>query len=80
MGMHLVTSALIQRQFVLYQSCRFGSLKGRWCRTLSASTYSGQIKVALKRSFQVGDQVYLKMQPHVQTSLAPRANQNLAFK
>ena len=33
-----------------------------------------------ERSFQVGDQVYLKMQPHVQTSLAPRANQKLAFK
>lgn len=32
------------------------------------------------RSFQVGDSVYLKRQPYVQTSLAPRANQKLAFK
>jgi len=32
------------------------------------------------RSFQVGDSVYLKLQPYVQSSLAPRANQKLAFK
>jgi hypothetical protein len=30
--------------------------------------------------FAVGDWVYLKLQPYVQTSLAPRANQKLAFK
>lgn len=28
----------------------------------------------------VGDWVYLKLQPYVQASLAPRANQKLAFK
>jgi hypothetical protein len=33
-----------------------------------------------ERQFQVGDQVYLKLQPYVQSSLAPRANQKLAFK
>ena len=32
------------------------------------------------RSFQVGDSVYLKLQPYVQSSLAPRANQKLASK
>ena len=32
------------------------------------------------RSFQVGDSVYLKLQTYVQSSLAPRANQKLAFK
>lgn len=32
------------------------------------------------RSFQVGDQVYVKLQPYVQSSLAPRANQKLAFR
>jgi len=32
------------------------------------------------RSFSVGDSVYLKLQPYVQSSLAPRANQKLAFK
>lgn len=31
-------------------------------------------------SFQVGDAVFLKLQPYVQPSLAPRANQKLAFK
>ena len=33
-----------------------------------------------ERSFAVGDQVFLKLQPYVQSSLAPRANQKLAFK
>jgi hypothetical protein len=33
-----------------------------------------------KRVFQVGDMVFLKLQPYVQLSLAPQANQKLAFK
>jgi hypothetical protein len=33
-----------------------------------------------ERVFQVGDWVFLKAQPYVQLSLAPRANQKLAFK
>jgi hypothetical protein len=33
-----------------------------------------------ERQFTVGDWVYLKIQPYVQTSLAPRSNQKLAFK
>jgi hypothetical protein len=32
------------------------------------------------REFQVGDQVYLKAQPYVQTSLAPRSSNKLAFR
>jgi hypothetical protein len=31
-------------------------------------------------SFQVGDKVFLKLQPYVQSSLARRAHQKLAFK
>jgi hypothetical protein len=31
-------------------------------------------------AFQVGDQVYLKAQPYVQTSLAPRSSNKLAFR
>lgn len=31
-------------------------------------------------SFAVGDMVYLKLQPYVQSSLAPRSNQKLGFK
>ena len=31
-------------------------------------------------SFAVGEFVYLKLQPYMQSSLAPRANQKLAFK
>jgi hypothetical protein len=33
-----------------------------------------------ERSFNVGDMVFLKLQPYVQTSLAPRAHQKLAFR
>jgi hypothetical protein len=33
-----------------------------------------------ERSFHVGDQVYLKLQPYVQLSVARRANHKLAFK
>jgi hypothetical protein len=33
-----------------------------------------------EREFPVGDQVYLKLQPYVQSSLAPRSNMKLAFK
>jgi hypothetical protein len=33
-----------------------------------------------ERVFHVGDQVYLKLQPYVQASLAPRAHQKLAFR
>jgi hypothetical protein len=33
-----------------------------------------------ERSFAVGDSVYLKLQPYVQTSLAPRSHQKLAFR
>jgi hypothetical protein len=33
-----------------------------------------------KREFQVGDLVYLKVQPYVQISLAPRSCQKLSFR
>lgn len=33
-----------------------------------------------ERSFSVGDYVYLKLQPYVQSSLAPRAHQKLSFR
>jgi hypothetical protein len=33
-----------------------------------------------ERQFAVGDKVFVKLQPYVQSSLAPRANQKLAFK
>ena len=34
----------------------------------------------LERQFKVGDMVFLKIQPYVQSTLAPRANQKLSFK
>lgn len=33
-----------------------------------------------ERTFAVGDWVFLKLQPYIQSSLAPRSNQKLAFK
>jgi hypothetical protein len=33
-----------------------------------------------EREFQVGDKVFLKLQPYVQSSLAPRANQKLKYE
>lgn len=33
-----------------------------------------------ERQFQVGDMVFVKIQPYVQSTLAPRANQKLSFK
>lgn len=33
-----------------------------------------------ERHFKVGDMVFLKLQPYVQSFLAPRANQKLAFR
>jgi len=33
-----------------------------------------------ERSFDEGDSVYLKLQPYVQSSLAPRSHQKLAFR
>ncbi|KAK1612104.1 hypothetical protein QYE76_035777 [Lolium multiflorum] len=33
-----------------------------------------------EREFQVGDKVYMKLQPYIQTSMARRPNQKLAFK
>jgi hypothetical protein len=33
-----------------------------------------------ERQFEVGDKVFVKLQPYVQSSLAPRSNQKLAFK
>jgi len=33
-----------------------------------------------EREFQVGDLVYLKLQPYIQTSVASRSNQKLSFR
>ena len=37
-------------------------------------------KKRTERSFPLGAWVYVKLQPYVQTSLAPRANQKLAYR
>ena len=37
-------------------------------------------KNRIEREFQVGDQVYLKLQPYIQTSVASHSNQKLAFR
>lgn len=33
-----------------------------------------------EREFSVGDQVYLKLQPYVQSSITARSNQKLSFR
>lgn len=37
-------------------------------------------KKRLERNFQVGDRVYLRLQPYVQQSLEPRSSQKLSFR
>jgi hypothetical protein len=37
-------------------------------------------KKKAERQFAVGDWVFLKLQPYVQSALAPRSNQKMAFK
>lgn len=37
-------------------------------------------KKRTERELQVGERIYLKLQPYVQASLAPRANQKLSFR
>lgn len=37
-------------------------------------------KKRMERTFEVGDQVYLRLQPYVQRSVMPRASQKLSFK
>lgn len=37
-------------------------------------------KGRIEREFSVGDSVYVKLQPYVQTSVATRANHKLSFK
>jgi ribosomal protein L21E len=37
-------------------------------------------KTRVERTFEVGDQVYLKLQPYVQMSVARRTNQKLSYK
>jgi hypothetical protein len=46
----------------------------------STGVYEAANKKRLERSFAVGDLVYLKLQPYIQSSLARRSNQKLAFK
>ena len=33
-----------------------------------------------ERVFEVGDKVYLRLQPHIQTSVAPRSSHKLCFR
>jgi hypothetical protein len=33
-----------------------------------------------EREFQIGDMVFLKLQPYVQTSVTPRSSQKLSFR
>ena len=37
-------------------------------------------KGRVEREFQVGDEVFLKLQPYIQTSVARRSNHKLAYK
>jgi ribosomal protein L21E len=38
------------------------------------------VKKRSERKFSVGDMVYMKLQPYIQSSVMPRANQKLCFK
>jgi hypothetical protein len=48
--------------------------------TLDKDTVSGSDKKRSERSFQIGDMVYLRLQPYVQASLAPRSHHKLCLK
>ena len=54
-------------------------LQQQLCRVQQRQKYQAD-KNRTERSFVVGDQVFLKIQPYVQSSLHKRANHKLSFK
>ena len=59
------------------------SLEPTATATLTACSTRMKLQADTKRFervFQEGDMVYLKLQPHVQSSVASRGNHKLAFK
>lgn len=62
-----------ERQLIL-DSVRQHSLRAQQRMKVQAD------KHRTERQFAVGDKVFLKMQPYIQASIAPRANHKLAFK
>lgn len=89
----LSTSVFSPATLVHLQCWLIGCTRSKWCKPSSNSTsFALNVAWKLKPTRKVlnvtwtldhwltGDWVYLKLQPYIQTSLAPHSNQKLAIK
>jgi hypothetical protein len=67
-------SVWLQERKVMNQLIHHHLLRAKQCMKKQAD------KKRSERTFEVGDTVFLKLQPYVQSSLAPHSNMKLAFK
>jgi hypothetical protein len=65
---------MLEERVTMLSAVRQHLLRAQQCMKAQAD------KNHSERSFSVGDAVYLRLQPYVQASLAPRSHHKLCFK